>query len=440
LILPKRLYRCFKEKIMNGSSFQFATPIFDFSEAKEINRQTLQSNQYVRHWYDGTYRQQECGGDSNAAYDWIFYADGGNLYADWVRDRQHVFFWRNAEGGWQLFDNVHSDSNIDAMQNSQREEYFYRQLGGAFPHHYQALQQHWNQLVMSALTTPLGTKKINGVYYVPEPCEQKIRFYLEDDGLYCDVIGEIQLKQPGSTTTVKMPGQIRSVARLGSYGFEILYYQATNDFLTNLITNESGDSIDKQALQQAEQQEQLRQQQLSYTQAVKDLQTTIQQFGTTQLTAKAQGVLDAVQRAKPSVVEQDVPTLTNIIEATNKAIRQPDCVQDYGRLTQATLSEKHKALRVIGGAMLGFLGVLSIVAGAVLTATGFGAPIGLPVMGAGIALTGAVVTGAGIGMVSISSAILQGPIKDVGKTAQAFHCAWQQEVDIEPEPPAASLS
>ncbi len=425
---------------MNGNPLQFTPPIFDFSKAKVITRRALQSNPHVRHWYDGTYRQTECNGNPDRAYDWFFYANEGNLYADWVRNRQHVFFWRNAEGDWQLFDDVHSDINIDAMQDAQRKERFYQQLAGAFPDHHQALRRHWNQQVMSALKTPFGTKQINGAEYIAAPCEHKIRFYLEGDTLYCDVIGEIQLKQLGSNDDfVKMPGQIRSVARLGQYGFEILYYQATNDFLTNLITNESGDSIDKRALQQAEQQEQLRQQQLSYTQAVKDLQTTIRRFGTTQLTAKAQGVLDTVQRAKPSVVEKNIPTLTNIIEVTNKAIQQPsDYVQDYKQLTQATLSEKHKALRVIGGAMLGFLGVLSIVAGAVLTATGFGASVGLPVMGAGIALTGAVVTGAGIGMASISGAMLQDPTKDVGKAAQAFYRTWQQEVNINSDDPTAS--
>lgn len=293
---------------MNGNPLQFTPPIFDFSKAKAITRGALQSNQHVRHWYDGTHRQTECNGNPDAAYDWFFYANEGNLYVDWVRNRQHVFFWRNAEGDWQLFDDVHSDINIDAMQDAQREERFYQQLVGAFPDHHQALRRHWNQQVMSALKIPFGTKQINGAEYIAEPCEHKIRFYLEGDTLYCDVIGEIQLKQLGSNDDfVKMPGQIRSVARLGQYGFEVFYYQATNDFLTNLITNESGDSIDKRALQQAEQQEQLRQQQLqqlSYTQAVKDLQTTIRRFGTTQLTAKAQGVLDAVQRAKPSVVEK----------------------------------------------------------------------------------------------------------------------------------------
>lgn len=90
--------------------------------------------------------------------------------------------------------------------------------------------------------------------------------------------------------------------------------------------------------------------------------------------------------------------------------------------------------------MLGFLGVLSIVAGAVLTATGFGAPVGLPVMGAGIGLTGAVVTGAGIGITSISGAILQDPTKDVGKAAQAFYRTCQQEVNINSDDPTASLS
>jgi len=173
-------------------------------------------------------------------------------------------------------------------------------------------------------------------------------------------------------------------------------------------------------------------QELEYQQAVCDLKNTIDKYrdadSIIQHALAAQGweVLAAVQKNKSCVKDEILPCLIEIINKTNKGIKNPlETVDEYAQLTNKVIYRKPSIPKVIGGAMIGLIGVIVFAAGIALTASGFGAPIGIPLkIAAAFALkTAAVFVGAGLGMLvtGFASLFKRNNKTDIYKEVKAFH-------------------
>lgn len=176
---------------------------------------------------------------------------------------------------------------------------------------------------------------------------------------------------------------------------------------------------------------------LVYQKAVLDLQKTLAEHRSSdsiihqELATQGEKVLATIQENKPYVKDVTLPDLTDILNKTNKGIKNPlNTLDEYAQLTNKVIYRKPSIPKVIGGVMLGLLGVIGFAAGIALTASDFGAPIGIPLkIASAVAVKiGAIAVGAGLGMsvTGFASLFKRNNKTDIHKEVKAFHNQMQK--------------
>ncbi len=364
--------------------------------------------------------QSELSGNTNLAQ---YVADGWNIFIrengivcceeeGLARDypRMHMVFGELDAAAALLEDSYREEKSVDVdpeALNSRIRKFITDNYSGINSAEIEQkktqIKNGYNQLLANIPKNAMGNIQ-NGskVEYVDESYNWR-RGYLNDrENIYfVFCVSGIKVQKCDSSETVEIPGDIRAVFLIKDDSYELQQIESSNSILDGLLHGKNF-RINEKIAAQAQCEETANELSQTILQYENDSTKPIQQA----LARQAKPILDAVKEQQAKANTKELNSLTEVLTETANVLCNPAKYQEnYAQLTQKTLQGRRSIKKIVGGAMLCFLGVLGILVGVALTLSIKGAPFGIPlaivskkVFGVGAATIGLSALGSGSGV------------------------------------------